>query len=168
MTEITVVIRVFEIIGVYITSLPASGTMICLIHIFQAKTFTLIRREQSQCRAQFEIIVSVSYSALETQTELSTSIAINLITCNIVDSVNHSRLFCISVRTVDHLQILAQIIISRSHCCIIFLAVFLIPCIADIGCRDTTRNRRQINREISSVITLLPVNTDRYICIRRS
>ena len=193
MTEVTVVVRILEIIGVFVTGLPRAGTGCLLISVLQAETFALIRGEKTQRSAQFQVLVGISDTPLEAQTELGTYIAVHFLAGVVV-----------TVGTVCLLQFGAQILarcllcfiaacligcfccIVRSLCCStlkiscriinrvlvcaqsLLLAVAFVPCLTDIGTRDTACYRRQINREISALVALLPVNTDRHIRVGRS
>ena len=192
MTEIAVVVRIDE---VSIICTAGVGFFPCLFHI---EALALIRGEQTERRAQFQVLVSIGNRALETQTELRTRIAVDLIAGILVIADGSvfvlQRTAQIQMRfPIECVAVERHIVVIRSSSIVIgrlsigffrrsggvvdsvlvctqrtFTRISLVPALAHISRCDTTCDRRQINREISAFVALLPVDTDRDIGVRRS
>ena len=78
-TELAVVVGVLEILVSISLCVPCACTVGCVVECLEVETFALVGCEQSECGAQSEVLVLVSDSALERQTELSAEVAVDLV-----------------------------------------------------------------------------------------
>ena len=141
------------------------------VSLFDIESLALIRGKERQGRTEFEVFVGISDAALEAKTELSAEVTIYRITLLVIGTGTYGLL-------EDRTQILVVVdqaliyrlipvgrVITFRHPSLFGIA--LVPYVSGVRRRDTSGDRRDIDGEVRSVITLLPVNTDGDVGIGR-